>query len=257
VEQQLAQFPLRYVFGTPAARVAAHLTAIHSLNPGAVLVHEAFQEALGTCEFTVITFNDLTPGIFSKIAGVLASLGLQILDAQIITRPDGVVVDTFQVVDRDFAGVPPVERRVSIARSIERILKGEETVESLLRRSHRIPEVSPALAGRQPTEVQVDNETSDRYTIIDVFADDRQGLLYVITRAMFRLGLSVHAARISTRLDQVADVFYVTHQQGGKLEDRTRLEAIRHTIQEEIDQFLGGKLGEGVGEDKGVSSYLL
>ncbi len=257
VEQQLAQFPLRYVFGTPADRVAAHLTAIHSLSPGAVLVHEAFQEALGTCEFTVITFNDLTPGIFSKIAGVLASLGLQILDAQIITRPDGIVVDTFQVVDRDFAGVPPVERRVSIARSIERILKGEETVESLLRRSHRMPEVSPALAGRQPTEVQVDNETSDRYTIIDVFADDRQGLLYVITRAMFRLGLSVHAARISTRLDQVADVFYVTHQQGGKLEDRTRLEAIRHTIQKEIDQFLGDKLGEGVGEGNGVSSYLL
>lgn len=242
VEQQLGQFPPRYVFGTAPARIAAHLAAIQQLNRGAVHVQEAFQEALGTCEFTVITVDDLTPGIFSKIAGVLAAKGLQILDAQIITRPDGVVVDTFQAVDQDFAGMPPVERRASIARSIARILKGEDTVENLIGRSHRMSNVSPALAGRQPTEVQVDNETSGRFTILDVFADDRQGLLYVITRAIFRLGLSVHAARISTRLDQVADVFYVTDLNGGKVDDPGRLEVIRRTIQEEIDQFLGKNL---------------
>jgi [protein-PII] uridylyltransferase len=91
-------------------------------------------------------------------------------------------------------------------------------------------------ANRQPTEVRIDNETSDASTIIDVFADDRQGLLYVITHAMFQLGLSVHASRISTRLDQVADVFYVTDQMGKKIDDPGRLEAIRSRIIEEIDR---------------------
>ena len=67
--------------------------------------------------------------------------------------------------------------------------------------------------------MRIDNETSDRYTIVDVFADDRQGLLHVITNAIFQLGLSMHAARISTRLDQVADVFYVTDPRGQKLSD--------------------------------------
>ena len=42
---------------------------------------------------------------------------------------------------------------------------------------------------REATEVRIDNETSDAFTIIDVFADDRQGLLYVITNAIFQLGL--------------------------------------------------------------------
>ena len=88
--------------------------------------------------------------------------------------------------------------------------------------------------------MQVDNETSDRFTIIDVFADDRQGLLYVITHAIFKLGLSVHAARISTRLDQVADVFYVSDLEGGKIMDHAQLEAIRVTIKDEIDRFLEG-----------------
>jgi [protein-PII] uridylyltransferase len=94
---------------------------------------------------------------------------------------------------------------------------------------------------RQPTEVRIDNETSDRFTIVDVFADDRQGLLYIITNAIFRLGLSVHAARISTRLDQVADVFYVTDQSGRKLEDSAQLDTVRATVLREIDAFLGVK----------------
>ena len=91
----------------------------------------------------------------------------------------------------------------------------------------------------------MDNETSDRFTIIDIFADDRQGLLYAITRAIYQLGLSVHAARISTRLDQVADVFYVSDRDGGKVQDPTRLENVRESIQWEIDVVFEANVSEG------------
>jgi [protein-PII] uridylyltransferase len=219
-----------------------------------VLVEHDFNEELGTCEYTVVTFNDFVPGIFSKIAGVMAAKGLQILDAQIITRNDGVVADTFQVGDPDFHGAPPAERRASIARTIIRILKGEDTVENLVERSRRILTARRFPASRQPTEVQVDNETSDRYTIVDVFADDRQGLLYVITYAIFTLGLSVHAARISTRLDQVADVFYVTALDGTKVEDHGRLEEIRSTIKDSIDRFLNNQQDERANLSSAISS---
>ncbi len=238
IEAQLAQFPMRYAHGTAPSRVAAHLAAIKRLQPGEVLVETDFSEALGTCEYSVITFDGLTPGLFSKIAGVMAAKGLQILDAQILTRHDDVVVDTFQVTDLDHRGQPPAERMSSIARTIVRILKGEDAVEGLLERSRRLTLERQIPTHRQPTDVQVDNETSDRFTILDVFADDRQGLLYVITRAIFDLGLSVHGARISTRLDQVVDVFYVTDLEGGKIEDAGRLEQIRGSIQKEIDRGL-------------------
>ncbi|TLY14126.1 MAG: HD domain-containing protein [Nitrospirae bacterium] len=254
IESQLGQFPVRYVYGTPPARIAAHLVAIQQLHPNEVLVEDTFNEALGTCEYTVLTFDDLTPGIFSKIAGVMAAKGLQILDAQIITRGDGVVVDTFQVSDPDYAGPPPLERRASIGHTIAKVLQGQETVGHLMSRGSRLSTARRLPASRQSTEVQMDNETSDRSTIIDVFADDRQGLLYVITHAIFKLGLSVQAARISTRLDQVADVFYVTDLQGAKLQEHSGIETIRAAIKEEIDRFLGEK-GEEVGELEGLSSY--
>ena len=263
VEAQLNKFPPRYTFGTAADRIAAHLSVVRRLRPGDVHVEPHFSMALGTCEYAVVTFNDLTPGLFSKIAGVMAAKGLQVLDAQIVTRNDGIVVDTFQVVDPDYVGEPPRDRRREIAEAIVGILKGRDTAEALMARSTRLPVSKRILANRQPTEVQIDNETSERSTIIDVFADDRQGLLYVITHAIFELGLSVQAARISTRLDQVADVFYVTDTQGAKLQDHGRLDAIRATIKTDIDCFLSAQRegaglnekAETVGQAQGLAAH--
>ena len=238
LEAELTKFPVRYLLGTPSNRIAAHLSAVRRISVGGVLVEQCFNDTLGTSEYTVITFNDLAPGIFSKIAGVMAAKGLQILDAQIITRPDGIVVDTFHVTDPDYHGAPPADRRASIIGAIEQVLKGQETVEGLFARSGRLGSYRQLPSSRQPTEVQIDNETSDRHTIIDVFADDRQGLLYVMTHAIFQLGLSVHASRISTRLDQVADVFYVTDAADGKVHDPARLEGIRTAIKDAVDRFL-------------------
>ena len=185
IESQLRQFPLRYAYGTTPRRIAAHLDAIRRLSPGEVVVHSAFNESLGTCEYAIITFNDVIPGIFSKIAGVMAANGLQILDAQILTRQDGVVVDTFQVADPDYQGAPPVDRQESIGAMIRAVLAGHEQIEQIARRGTRLSSGRSMPPTRQPTEVRIDNETSDRYMILDVFADDRQGLLYVITNAIF------------------------------------------------------------------------
>ena len=120
IQSELEQFPLRYVYGTPARRIAAHLAAIHGLQVGGVMVDTDFNPQLGTCEYVVVAHNDLIPGLFSKIAGVMAAGGLQILDAQIVTRKDGIVVDTFQVADPDYQGAPPAERRESIGRESRR-----------------------------------------------------------------------------------------------------------------------------------------
>jgi [protein-PII] uridylyltransferase len=257
IESQLDQFPLRYLHGTPPKRIAAHLQAVGRLQAREVLVEESFNEELATCEYTVITHNNLTPGIFYKIAGVMAAQGVQILDALIITRHDGIVVDTFQVSDPDYVGVIPVERRASIAETIVRVLKGEEEeVDRLMSQNTRLFAVRRLPTVRQATEVQVLNELSDRFTIIDVYAEDTQGLLYAISRSIFQLGLSVHAARISLRqeLDQVADVFYVTDQHGAKINDHARLEAIRTTIKKDIDLFRDQQMAGSEGVSTGSAA---
>jgi len=74
--------------------------------------------------------------------------------------------------------------------------------------------------------------------VIDVFADDKQGLLFVIAKTLVQLDLSIHMARIGTRLDQVADVFYVTNSHGEKIVFGEDCEHIQHTLHAAVDQFL-------------------
>jgi [protein-PII] uridylyltransferase len=242
VDAQLAQFPMRYLQEVAPARLAAHLAGVRQLRPGEVIVETGHDRELGVSEYSVITRDDVATGIFSKIAGVLAGSGLQILDAQILTRADGIVIDTFHVTDLDYGEEPPADRRRTIGDRVAAVLKGWEDVDDVLRRGARLKLIHPLPKTQESTEVLIDNETSDGFTIIDVFADDRLGLLYVITRAIFHLGLSIHAARISTMLDQACDVFYVTDRTGKKVEDHAQLERVRAGIARTIEAFLQEKV---------------
>ncbi len=88
-----------------------------------------------------------------------------------------------------------------------------------------------------PTQVRIDNSTSDRYTIVDVFAADRMGLLYTIARSLFRSGLSVAVAKIGTYLDQAVDVFYVNDDAGRKITDEDRLGEIVRQLSADLEEF--------------------
>ncbi len=74
-------------------------------------------------------------------------------------------------------------------------------------------------------------------TRVCVFAHDRPGLLYTISRAIFRLELSIELAKIATPLDQVLDAFYVTDRAGKKITDEARLESIQFELNNTLAEF--------------------
>lgn len=237
--RQLGGWPDRWLLAMSAERIVAHLDWVVKLAAAPALVDVRHDEATGTTEYAVYAREALTSGVFSKIAGVLAAKGVQILDAQIATLVDGVVVDVFRVMDPDCPVDARARRFTAVSGAIVGVLEGRYQVEDLLRDAGRFGRAGQGVPLREPTVVQVDTETSEQCTIIDVFADDRQGLLYVITRAIFDLSLSVHAARISTKLDQVVDVFYVTDQTGHKIIAPDRCTVISEAITARIEAFLG------------------
>ena len=82
--------------------------------------------------------------------------------------------------------------------------------------------------------MNVDNEASDDFTIIEIFTEDRIGVLFTITHSLHGLGLSIHVAKISTNVDQVADVFYVTDQRGGKIIEAAEVETVREFLRRNL-----------------------
>ncbi len=221
-----------YLSTVDPPQAADDLRLLHNLQPGGVRATARFEAASATLQITVGTNEAVAPGIFHKLTGALTSQGLEIRSAQIHTLADGLVLDRFWVHDPDFAGEPPAMRIDTIGRAVEQSLKQPGGFEPAFRRTWTARDKRKMPGARPQVRVKTDNGTSDRYTIFDVFAYDRTGLLYAVTRTLFELGCPVWRAKISTYLDQVLDVFYVTDQENRKIEDESRLESIRRRLLE-------------------------
>jgi [protein-PII] uridylyltransferase len=195
----------------------------------------------GITEYTLYTHRKISRGIFSKITGVLAAKGLKILAAQVYTLPNGMIVDTFQVVDPDASGPVPEDRSLDILKDVKNVLSGREEVETLLSKNNRFQHKKRPVPLPQPVRVELDNHSSKTYTVIDLFAPDRRGLLYVISKAIFDIGLTVCAAKIGTRSDQVVDIFYVTDADEKKIIDPKKIESVRAFLKDQVKADLSSE----------------
>ena len=84
------------------------------------------------------------------------------------------------------------------------------------------------------SKVVVDNDVSAYHTVIDVYAHDRLGLLYDITRTLNENGLYVEVSKISTKVEQVTDAFYVKDIFGQKITSRDKLNNIKQALEKII-----------------------
>jgi [protein-PII] uridylyltransferase len=89
-----------------------------------------------------------------------------------------------------------------------------------------------------PTRVEFDNFVSETHTVIDVRAQDRPGLLYLISSTLSTLRLDLSLAKIATEADQVIDVFYVTEADGQKVRGEDRMGEIRGALERAIGEGL-------------------
>lgn len=239
VDRQLDGFSAYYLTCTSPSRIAGDLRIIRELGADDVRALGVYESETGTVEYRVLTRNArAAEGCFHKLAALLTAKRHEILSADISTTREGVVIDSFRVLDRDFEGHVPPERLQEVAAGMEEILSRSTDVEQLFQRHRRFgAERVRSQVSNLPLRVELDNDSSDTRTIIDIFAHDRPGLLYSLARTLYELRLSVDLARISTHYDQVVDVFYVRELNGQKVRGPERLDAIRHRLVTQLDDF--------------------
>jgi len=234
----LDKLPAHYLSTTAPERIAFDLRSMLQYRPGQIQVEGHFDPGTQTVEYRIITHESDVSGCFHKATGVLTAQRLEIASAQICTTPDGFVIDSFRVHDRDFAGEVPAQRIEEIASAMKDTLSGRVHVEELFQRHRRFGasgKLQPI--SNLPAQVVIDSNSSERFTVIDVFSHDRPGLLYTLSRKIFELGLSVVLAKIATHLDQIVDVFYVTERAGRKLDGPDRLREVQSTLLTTLDEF--------------------
>jgi [protein-PII] uridylyltransferase len=172
-------------------------------------------------------------GLFYKIAGSFSAAGVNIMGAQVFTRSDGIVLDTFSVTDARSGGLINREERERFEDILRRALTGEAVdFEGLTARQQKgLRPIYQSLEGeRIPTRVHFDNESSERCTILDIETEDHLGLLYDVSKLLSEFQLDIFLAKISTEKGAAIDTFYISERDGPKITAPERQRALEEKL---------------------------
>ena len=233
----IESLPLTYLRGTPPDQIADALRRIQGLPEGSAVAWGVYREDREVTEFTVGAHESIVPGIFFRLAGALASEGIEILSAQINTLNGGWILDRFHVIDKQFESLFAQERMDHVCTRLVSALQNPDSETPTFGRIWNTSTTNKAVLFGVPIRVLYDNVTSKRATIVQIFSPNRPGLLYIIARKLHALDLSVLAAKIGTHIDQVVDVFYVVDSGGEKIQDKIRLKSVRDELLATIESF--------------------
>jgi [protein-PII] uridylyltransferase len=182
--------------------------------------------------------------LLTKIAGSFSAVGLNILSADSFIRSDLLALEIFRVCDArrravsDARDIAAVERHLIASLAVEQFDFGP-----LLAKARRMQD--PAYLGNSsrrvrairelvplPTRILTRNDPASRFTLLEVQAADRLGLLYDLLVAINKVGVHVMLSRIATDKGAAFDSFYLTDRDGGRLNDADLLGRLRSGVRE-------------------------
>jgi [protein-PII] uridylyltransferase len=246
VQAHFQNLPPRYCQVNDAREILRDLAQVHRFmhlqlaageeNALAPIVTWHNEPDRGYSTVTICTWD--RDRLFSNITGCLTAAGFNILSAEILTRADGIILDTFFVTDAKTGLLPGREEREKFESLADRVLTDAAVdLPALVARTKAAPSIYKSIEGeRIPTVIEVDNESSETRSVIDVQAEDRVGLLYDMSRALADLEVDLSLARILTEKGAAVDSFYATEQDGGKILDSERIKLVKSKLRQAVLQ---------------------
>ena len=165
------------------------------------------------------------PGLFSRVAGVLAIHGLEVRSADAASVGD-MALEVFSVTSR-FGPMIAWER---VTTHLHEALSGRLAIEARLAERVRAYAPKASRPDLPPPAVRFDDRASTTATVVEVQARDRIGLLYRVTRAFAEFDLDVRTAKVQTLGELVVDAFYITTADGALVTD--------HAVRKELERSL-------------------
>lgn len=234
VERHFAMMPERYQRANKPTQIARHIRLINRLEDEQ-LACDWYLAPGGHCTELTVSARDRA-GLFARIAGTLTAHGINILSADLNTREDGLVVDTFKV--SEVNSQQPV--KPGLYSKVEQNLKAAiedryDVAEAVGRWLAKAPRRTWRRTARKPVHpaVKFDPEGSVSGTVIEVRAEDEPGLAYKIASTIAALSFSITFAKITTEKSHALDVFYITDACGQKL-DTGQMQAVEQALLEAL-----------------------
>ena len=209
-----ARFEDDYFLRHSPEELAWHLPEIVKAAPEALpLILVRPIDGRGT---TVFVYTRDRDHLFGLSTGVLARLGLNILDARINTTADGYTLDSYVVMEGDGSPINQAHRFDEIRDSLHKVL-ADPTI-SIVDVNRRMPQKLKHFS--TPTHVSFSRDPLRNRTILEIVTADRPGLLSLIGRVFHKRGILLDAAKIGTIGERAEDVFFITDQARNPITDK-------------------------------------
>ncbi len=220
--------PRRYFMSHTPPQIARHAHAVFSLGPSKSLVVAVRQMRSGYSELIVCCRD--RRGLFGTVTGCVAACGINILGANVYTTRAGIAFEVYRVTLPPGQAADHDARWARFEAMLSAALEGALDPGEKLRGKQSPLGARRAIASRKPALVSIRNDISDFYTVIDVTADDRLGLLYDLTRTLSAHGFEIFISKATVVLDQAADTFYVRNQAGKRLTSPSASKALETAL---------------------------
>ncbi|MEX0504373.1 [protein-PII] uridylyltransferase [Alphaproteobacteria bacterium LSUCC0719] len=231
-----ARLPRNYWTGYDTEMHVRHAELSHRFRSLDVPILVDFRQVADrkVTELTLLTVDDA--GLFSRVAGAVAGLGINIIGARITTCSDGTVLDVFQLQTTHNQMIEDMQLLERLQARIDSAVTGTLRPQSALRERWQS---LPARVRRLPvpSRVFLSNKISTTHTVIEVNGRDFPGLLHRLTHTLADLGLQIQTATVSTYGERVVDVFYVKDLFGLQIHNQTRLDTIRDRLLAVFEQL--------------------
>ena len=169
--------------------------------------------------------------LFTLITAVLDQLGLNVVDAGIITTDDGYVLNTFHVLDQDGKPLQDALRIDGIHVALVREIESEN------RKAWHVSRRTPRQYRHFPiqTHIAFKLDETDQRTVMELITADRPGLLSQVGRAFTECRVRLQNARITTLGARAEDVYYITDRNNRPLTEEQQVDCLEKAIRKHLD----------------------
>jgi [protein-PII] uridylyltransferase len=227
VSNLMDQVSSRYLLNTPAQDMIHHFQL--ALNMGREKRVWRLQKLKFAPVTRVISCTYDRAGLFSKIVGVFALNNIKVLSANIFPLKNGLVFDVYEVTNP----LDPL-REENVWKKIQNdaleAIENRMPLGDLITRKERKVFSLGEYPVYRPKKIDIDNDASDFFTILEVSSADRIGLLYELAEEVFSLGLDIRYAKVNSDKERMSGVFYVIDSGGQKALDENLISRMRQKI---------------------------
>jgi [protein-PII] uridylyltransferase len=183
----------------------------------------------------VLTYTRRLAHSFARTTAVLDQMGLNIVDARLITSANGFTLETYVVLEDNGAVIADSSRIREIERGLARALQQAQAPLTVTRRAPRQVRMFST-----PTSVNFSLDTRNNRTILELIAADRPGLLSEVGKVFKAEGVDINGAKIMTVGERAEDVFYITDMDGWVL-DQEACGRVQEALVRALDRRESGR----------------